>query len=186
MGDVVAHSRAVDARTRTREAPAPAGREPAKPRKPPAPRNTWQPAFLAALRETGNVRVACQAARVERGTAYAARRRSERFAQAWDAAVEESGDVLEAAAHRYGVLGWDEPVFGIVVDSNGNRVTAQVGTRHRHDSRLLALLLQGAKPDKYGRRVVITDEALERERDELETRVRGLRAIRGGAAAQTS
>lgn len=60
----------------------------------------WHPAFLAALRNSGNVRAACQAAGCSREIAYRHRRLEEDFAAQWDEALEEATDVLEGEARR--------------------------------------------------------------------------------------
>lgn len=64
----------------------------------PKPDRTWEPAFLVTLRNAGNVRAACEAAGVDRKTAYAHRKRYAEFAHAWTDAMEDALDVLEAAA----------------------------------------------------------------------------------------
>jgi hypothetical protein len=58
----------------------------------------WQPAFLATLAQTANVRQACAAADVSRKTAYQHRERSATFRADWDIALEEACDRLEAIA----------------------------------------------------------------------------------------
>lgn len=82
----------------------------------------WRPAFIAALRNSANVRAACLAANVSRPVAYAHRDRSPEFAAAWDNAMEEACDVLEAAARQ--------------------RALASSDT-------LLIFLLKGHRPEKY-------------------------------------
>jgi hypothetical protein len=61
-------------------------------------RGEWRPAFLAALRNSGNVRAACRAADVSRQTVYEHRATDPEFAAAWQETLEEALDVLEAAA----------------------------------------------------------------------------------------
>ena len=58
----------------------------------------WFPLFLAALRASGNVRLACEKAKIDRRTAYRNRDDNERFRAAWDEAIEDACDSLEAAA----------------------------------------------------------------------------------------
>jgi transposase-like protein len=96
-------------------------------------RAIWEPGFLAVLRQTGNVSAACRAADIERSTAYRVRNEHEDFRQAWDDALEEATDALEAEARRRAHDGWDEPVY-----QKGDRV----GTIHRYSDQLLALLLK--------------------------------------------
>jgi hypothetical protein len=58
----------------------------------------WRPAFLASLRNWANVRAACHAAGIHRATAYAHREADAAFRAAWDDALEDACDLLEAAA----------------------------------------------------------------------------------------
>jgi len=58
----------------------------------------WWPRFLAALRNSGNVRAACQAAGIDRRTAYRNRHQYKGFARHWDEALEDACDVLAAEA----------------------------------------------------------------------------------------
>ncbi len=67
----------------------------------------WQPAFFEALRNSGNVRAACQAAGVGRTIVYRHRQRSATFRARWDAALDEATDALEAVARQRAVAGSD-------------------------------------------------------------------------------
>lgn len=58
------------------------------------------PLFIAALRSTGTVRAACEAAGITRRAAYVARARNPRFSAEWDSAIEEACDELEAIARQ--------------------------------------------------------------------------------------
>ena len=60
----------------------------------------WRPAFIAALRNSGNVRASCHAADVSRETVYNHREASAEFRAAWDSALEDAIDVLEATARQ--------------------------------------------------------------------------------------
>ena len=60
-------------------------------------------AFIAALRNSGNVRASCLAAGIARKTAYVWRDRWATFADEWAEALEDSCDVLEAEARRRGM-----------------------------------------------------------------------------------
>lgn len=64
------------------------------------PPRQWMPAFLAALRNSGNVRASCQAAKISRKEAYKQRDRSATFRAAWDEALADAIDILEAEAWR--------------------------------------------------------------------------------------
>lgn len=58
----------------------------------------WTGTFLDALREMPIVTHACDRAGIARSTAYKYRQRSPAFAEAWDHAIEEGLDHLEAVA----------------------------------------------------------------------------------------
>jgi hypothetical protein len=58
----------------------------------------WVPAFLSALRNSANVRLACQKAGIDRKTAYKLRDKSEPFKEQWKDALADACDVLEAEA----------------------------------------------------------------------------------------
>ncbi len=60
-------------------------------------------AFIAALRNSGNVRASCQQAGISRRTAYTWRDKWVAFADDWAEALEDSCDVLEAEARRRGM-----------------------------------------------------------------------------------
>ncbi len=106
-------------------------------------RPDWRPVFLAKLRDTANVRLACKAADVHRSVAYRTRERSTTFAAAWDEALEEACDVLEAYARERATVGVEEPVY------QGGK---QVGTLRRVDTTLLIFLLKAHRPERYRER----------------------------------
>lgn len=64
----------------------------------PKKEREWMPVFLATLRNSANVRAACDAAKIDRRTAYRNRDENLAFAERWDEAIEEACDGLEAAA----------------------------------------------------------------------------------------
>jgi hypothetical protein len=110
---------------------------------------TWQKAFLTALQDGGNVRLACTAAQVGRTTVYERRAADAGFAAAWDVALEAAADLLEAEARRRAHDGWDEPVFG---NLGAGRGSGEVGTVRKYSDTLLIFLLKGARPEKYRER----------------------------------
>jgi hypothetical protein len=67
----------------------------------------WMPVFLRALRNSANVRAACQAAGLTRAGAYKARGQSVRFSKAWDEALDDAIDTLEATAWQRARAGSD-------------------------------------------------------------------------------
>src|SRR4051794_12268958 len=70
----------------------------------------WIPAFLATLRETANVRLACQAAGgITRAAAYRAKSADpEGFGRAWEAALDDALDNLEQCARERALQGSDK------------------------------------------------------------------------------
>jgi len=58
----------------------------------------WFPLFLTALRASGNVRLACEKAKITRKTAYRNREENTDFRARWEEAIEDACDQLEAAA----------------------------------------------------------------------------------------
>ena len=134
----------------------------------------WKQSFLAALREYPVVRHACEAAGINRSTAYDARNADEEFARAWDNALEDGIDQAEQEAMRRAVWGWEEPVidkgrvawqyqrivredgsidFEPVLDKHGQPVPLTV---RKHSDALLALVLKGRRKKVYAERTEVT------------------------------
>jgi hypothetical protein len=106
---------------------------------PPPVTEARQGAFLAALRATGNVRSACEAAKVGRRTAYHWREDATFKAQ-WDEALQDACDLLEREARRRAVDGWPEPVW---------HKGEMCGTVQKYSDRMLELLLIAHRPEKF-------------------------------------
>lgn len=108
----------------------------------------WRPRFISALRNSGNVRASCQAAGVERSTAYRAYKQSKEFAAQWDEALEEAIDTLEAAA-------WQRARDGVTRREPVMYKGAQVGEKvvTEYSDTLMTLLLKAHRPEKYRERV---------------------------------
>jgi hypothetical protein len=60
----------------------------------------WHATFLRTLRRVPNITLACKAAGVSRRTCYDHRERSPEFAEAWDAALDESVDRVETTCFK--------------------------------------------------------------------------------------
>lgn len=65
----------------------------------------WQPAFLAMLRNSANIRLSCDAAGINRTIAYDAREADAEFRKRWDDALEDACDYLEAVARMRAIMG---------------------------------------------------------------------------------
>ena len=85
----------------------------------------WRPGFIAAFRNSANVRAAAQAAGIEWSTAYKARKREPAFAEAWEMAEQEALDLIEARAVQVALSG---------------------------DPHMLMFFLKTRRPEKYGDR----------------------------------
>jgi hypothetical protein len=96
--------------------------------------------FIAALRNTANVRASAQAAGVDRKTAYNWRNTSTAFAAQWDEAIEDAVDTLEAAAVKRARDGVEEPVY------QGGEM---VGTVTKYSDTLLIFLMKAHRPKMY-------------------------------------
>jgi hypothetical protein len=106
----------------------------------------WQPAFLAALRETGQVTRSCELADISRNTVYTHRREDGEFARLWDLALEDAAGTLEDEAWRRARDGINKPIVyqGMVM-----------GTQKEYSDTLLMFMLKGIKPDKYADKLVV-------------------------------
>lgn len=106
--------------------------------------------FLRHFALRGIILDGVSAARVSR-SAVNAWRESEWFEMLYQAAMDEAADRIEAEAYRRSVDGYDEPVvyqgqMAYTVDENGER---RLVTIKKYSDQLMALMLKGAKPDKY-------------------------------------
>ncbi|WP_164116454.1 hypothetical protein [Sphingorhabdus sp. Alg239-R122] len=101
--------------------------------------------LIAAMAAHGTVRGACRAMGMSDSGAYQLRLKAgaEEFCRAWDLAVAQGLMVMEDIAHDRALSGWEEPIM-----YHGK----QVGTRTRHDNRLLMFMLAARKPATYARR----------------------------------
>lgn len=127
----------------------------------------WEDAFLTALRNSGIVRAACQAAGVARTTVYERRAEHPSFAEAWDEALSEAVELLEAAA-------WQRAAKGTTREKGvyyrGKPIATEKITEY--SDTLLIFLLKAHKPGMYRDHVTstnfnvdlkdLTDEQLER------------------------
>lgn len=128
----------------------PQAQNPTNPTREPHPKvEAWQRRFLKELAYSGNVMRAAAAAGRNRQYVYERRETDPVFADAWDAAVEDSGDVLEGEGFRRGVEGVEKPVY------QGGEL---VGKVREYSDALLILLIKHhtAKAEKYRERKDVT------------------------------
>ena len=113
-------------------APANAGRITAKRRR----------RFLETLSETANISQAARAAGISRSVVYRLRSQSNAFRAAWDEAMDQALDEIEAMLMERAVQGVDRPVFF------GGKTCGTI--RHYSDA-LAMFLLRGRRPEVYGK-----------------------------------
>lgn len=100
----------------------------------------WAEVFIKGLGTSGIVRVASVMAGVHHATAYDLRNRDPSFAAAWESALDDACDVLEAEARRRAIHGVDRPVF-----YKGK----ECGKIREYSDTLLIFLLKANRPEKY-------------------------------------
>jgi hypothetical protein len=100
--------------------------------------------FIEALADTGSVTAAARACRMSRGACYKLRRSpgAERFAAAWDAAMEEASKQLIDIAFDRAINGQEEAIY----DSDGNVAC----TKLRYNDRLLMFLMRQYAHERVG------------------------------------
>ncbi len=86
--------------------------------------------FLAALAEGVSVRDACRIAGISRDTVYRWRRRSTRFAAAWDEALERALDRLETVAYRRAFEASDRLLMWILANRRPERWNVRQRVEH--------------------------------------------------------
>lgn len=111
----------------------------------------WEPAFLAALAETGVVCRAADAAKVNRSMVYLNRRRCPEFAQRWDESLQDASHSLVDEAIRRAREGMKKYKF----NRNGEPIPHpdkpnEKYFEHEYSDTLLIFLLKGLDPAKWG------------------------------------
>lgn len=92
------------------------------------------------MAKTGNVTLAADACGVARATVYNHRSSDPAFARAWDEALDEATDALEAEARRRALEGFEVPVF-----YKGE----ECGIIRKYSDGLLMLLLKAYRPGRF-------------------------------------
>lgn len=106
--------------------------------------SNWKNIFIATLANTANIRAACIAAGISRTTAYNHKKGDAEFAEAWDEAMEEAIDTMEAAALKRGRDGTTriKPIY-----QNGKKVGEEVIVEYSDP--LLLALLKAYRPQRF-------------------------------------
>ncbi len=107
----------------------------------------WAMPFLDHLRESANISASARAVGVSSSAVYALRERDGDFRAAWDEALEDAYDVLEAEARRRAFEGVEEPVF-----YQGR----ECGVVRKYSDGLAQFLLKGYRRKKFGDKTEIT------------------------------
>lgn len=109
----------------------------------------WKDRFLETLKGSGNVRHACQAAGIDRGTAYDHRRLNEKFRLAWDDAIDDANDVVELELRRRGVQGVEKiRAIRVGTDAKGRPIYERF-TEREYDTVAAIFILKGERPEKF-------------------------------------
>lgn len=138
----------------------------------------WVKPFLDHLRTSCNVAGSCRAVGVSSTAVYALRDKDADFAAAWDDALEDAYDYLEAEARRRAFEGVEEPVVyqgqltpvwernpdgTFVKDDDGNLVQARNPdgsskflTVRKYSDGLAQFLLKGYRRRKFGEKLELT------------------------------
>jgi hypothetical protein len=106
-------------------------------------RNPKKRAFLAAVARTGNVTISAEIADVARSAHYQWLEADPVYVEAFEDAMEQAAQRLEAEARRRAEEGVEEPVF-----YKGKKC----GVIRKYSDTLLIFLMKGAMPDKYKER----------------------------------
>lgn len=104
------------------------------------PPRGWKRKFIEAMSRTANIRVACEYAGVGRSIANRHKKIDPVFSEAWELAIEDAVDSMEAEAMRRGARGYEEPVF---------HKGAIVGHVRKASDQLLMFMLKGYRPERF-------------------------------------
>lgn len=98
----------------------------------------WSPVFLAALRATGNIQYACDAAGVTRRGASYARQTNAEFDREWRDALETATDALELEARKRALAGSDQLLMFMLKANRPAKFRERIQVDHRLIQRLAA------------------------------------------------
>lgn len=120
--------------------------------------------FLVALSEHGTIKAACRVADISRSAATKHREADPDFAKAWDLAIEEAGEGLEAEARRRAVEGVQKPLLSmgkIVMDpANPGKMLMET----TYSDKLLEVLLRACNK-KFAAQQVIPQSIFDKARE---------------------
>jgi hypothetical protein len=125
--------------------------------KPSTARNRsgqWREPFLKALAGTSNVTIACRYAGVDRTTVYEHKKSDAAFAAAWQEALDQAIELMEAEMERRAFAGTERPVF------QGGLLA---GTITEYSDTLAIFLAKAHRPEKYRERIAVKNDNPERK-----------------------
>ena len=129
----------------------PKARSPKNKAKKTNPTRDVRSLFLEHLRKSANVSESARVAVISRATVHRWRQEDPDFAAAWDDAMEDATDTLEAEARRRALDGHEEYVVSmgqIVRDPETGLPLKQ----RKYSDALTALLLKAHRPERYRER----------------------------------
>ena len=106
--------------------------------------------YLAALERTGNPMLASRESGLSRADVMSLRESDAAFSRAYDDAIGQAAELLEAEAWRRALDGVPVPLMSggkLVLDGSNSPIQVR-----RYSDSLLALLLRGCKPEKFSTR----------------------------------
>ena len=115
-------------------------------------KKAWVRGFLAALRNTGNVRLASEKAGVSFGVPYRHRAACERFRRQWDQAIQEACQLLEAVAWKRSTSGEENWTWRWNPETKQHE---RLPMPNITDGAVLIKLLSAHMPEKYGSRQAV-------------------------------
>jgi hypothetical protein len=113
-------------------------------------------AFLEAYAKCGIIATACRYAEINRGTYYLWTEHDEEFAAAAKRAYAEACDYLEEVALQRATIGREVVKEIYERDDAGEPVLVRREVSSQVSDTMLAMMLNGAKPEKYKQRSEVT------------------------------
>ena len=103
--------------------------------------------FLAKMRDSGNVRLSCQAAGIPRTTVYRWRDKWSTFAAEWDEAKEDACDILEGEAWKRAVQGQSDRLLMFLLKAHRREVYGDIVRQELSGPGGGAVQIVGLDPD---------------------------------------
>jgi hypothetical protein len=123
----------------------------------------WMAGFLAALRNSANVRASADLVKIGRRYVFKAKKKYPRFAVAWDEAVEDAVDTLEAVAWQRARTQSDYLLWRLLAANRREKYgdAIKVNLDLEHEARKIAER-EGLPPEQAGRLLSISEKLKQR------------------------